>query len=119
MSLRPARERKILDPGAADLLQDHSGIAAAQHAIDTEPPGDPRRLACRVSRKAHHLEIAGGARELDAVLERAEHLGFHAHILEADMAQAEIRDIVEHRETIADRAIARGHHENEVHATPS
>ena len=40
------------------------------------------------------------------MLERAEHLGFHAHILEADMAQAEIRDIVEHREAIADRAIA-------------
>jgi len=90
-------------------------VRAAQHPVHTDVAGRRQRLSCPVRRRADDFHIGHGAGNLDAPVEFPQHLRRSAHVLEADVAQAEIGNEVQRLQAILHRLVAARKHEDKVH----
>src|SRR5690348_5595856 len=96
-------------------LPDRSDISAAKQPIYAELATDLRGAQTGLRRLGHNLHVGRGPAGFDPVSKFDQRRKVDADVLEADVLEPERSNLVEDVQTVFDRLVSAGEHEDKVH----
>ena len=96
----------------------HVEVVAAEYPVDIERARRFERAQHGFGCCTHNLQVRYAAFLPDAIRELPHRGKGHAHVLETDMANAQLDGGIYEPSRVLDRPIAAGQHEDEIHGAP-